>query len=131
MTRPKNARDQWNRLVELGATADIDDVADMSEAEVDAALAKAGFDVAEENRQGKAEHDAAVRASAKRAKPVGLRSRARVWLAAPAAALVTAGSLLVIGESAVVVGNGNADAGTVPPADAGARLDGGESGSAK
>jgi hypothetical protein len=74
MTRPKNPRDQWNELVELGASADVYDVADLSEEQVDAELRNAGFDVEEENRAGKTEHEAALRARARRGgKPRGVR----------------------------------------------------------
>ena len=60
--RGKSSRDKWNELVELGRSADVEQVAYMSEAEVDAELAKEGFDVDELDRIGQAEHDAAVRA---------------------------------------------------------------------
>lgn len=128
MTRPKSSRDQWNELVEIGASAGLDDVAEMSEAEVDAELEKAGFDLAEENRAGKAEHDASVRAAprVKVARPTRA-PRPSLWLASPAAALVTVGMLLSIGETAVTVGSGvHADAATVDAGDAG--LEGGEAG---
>lgn len=126
MTRPKSSRDKWNELVLLGAAADVDDIADMSEEEVDAALAKAGFDVAEENRKGKAEHDAAVRARAPKPKPARIKSRVSAWFAAPAAALVASGTAMLIGETVATVGNGQPDAAADGPADAGP--DGGESG---
>jgi len=128
VTRPKSSRDQWNELVELGASADLDDVAEMSEADVDAELEKAGFDLAEENRAGKAEHDASVRAAprpkvAKPARP----SRPSLWFASPAAALVAVGMLLSIGETVATVGSGgHGDAATVDAGDAG--VEGGEAG---
>ena len=125
MTSPRNPRDQWNELVELGASPDLDDIAEMSEADVDDQLAKAGFDVAEENREGQAEHDAAVRARARKAKPKARRSRGSVWLATPAAVLVAVGTVALMAEPIGMVGSAP-DAGPQRAADAGA--EGGESG---
>jgi hypothetical protein len=125
VTSPKDPRDEWNEIVGLAASRDVDDIADMSEADVDAELAKAGFDVDEENREGKAEHDAAVRARARKAKPKPRPSRASVWLATPAAALVALGSAAVMLEPVVSVVGSAPDAGQ-EAGDAGA--EGGESG---
>jgi hypothetical protein len=66
MTRPKNARDLWNELIALGASAGLDEIADMSEEELDLFLQKAGFDLEEENRDGEAQHEAALAAKSRR-----------------------------------------------------------------
>ena len=121
MTRPKNPRDQWNELVELGASADVDDVADMSEPEVDAELRRAGFDVEEENRAGKAEHEAALRGRARPdAKPRGRGFRTAAWIAAAAALAAMGEVIYVMGAPATVT------VGSAPVVDAGADGEGGD-----
>jgi|HubBroStandDraft_2_1064218.scaffolds.fasta_scaffold171613_2 hypothetical protein len=132
MTRKLNSRETWQAIVDFAADADVDAVAEMSEAEVDAELAKAGFDLAEENREAKAEHEASVDAAmreTRRDRPLvkpPRRPRANPWLSAPAGFLVAIGSLLLLGETAVMVGNGTkADAGLEDAGDAG--VDGGGS----
>jgi hypothetical protein len=114
----KNSREAWHDLVDFAANADFEAVAEMSDAEVDAELAKAGFDLAEENREGQAEHDRSVDAAmreTRRDRPLAKpprRPRANPWLSAPAGFLVAVGSMLLLGETAVMVGNGTkADAG--------------------
>jgi hypothetical protein len=102
MTRAKNARDEWNDIVGLAASPDLDAIADKSEAELDAALAKAGFDVEEENRAGQAEHDAAVRARPRAAKPKARPVGRSVWLAMPAAAMVALGTVEVLMTPAAI-----------------------------
>jgi len=135
MTKPNDPRQQWRELVELGASADLDGVEDMSEDELDAALAKAGADVQALNAQAKAEHDASVGPRAKPAtaprpvsRPVSRAVwRPTAWLAAPAAAIVATGSALLLGESLVMVGSGYDEAGA---GRADARADAGPEGGA-
>ena len=122
MTRPKNPRDQWNELVALGASAGLDEVADMSEAEVDAELRKAGVDVEEENRVGQAEHEAALRARSRpEGKPRRRGLRLAAWVGAATAALVAAGEALYVlgGPGPALVGSGQV-------IDAGADAEGGQ-----
>jgi hypothetical protein len=113
MTRQKkNSRETWHDLVDFAAGADFEAVAEMSEAE--------------------AEHEASVEAAmrdTRRDRPLAKpprRPRANPWLSAPAGFMVAVGSMLLLGETAVMVGNGTkADAGADDAGDAGA--DGGGS----
>jgi hypothetical protein len=112
--RGKSSRDKWNELVELGRSADVEQVAYMSEAEVDAELAKEGFDVDELDRIGQAEHDAAVRAEERESRRKQRVAPANPWLAVPAGVLVAAGMVVSMGAEVVTVGQGaKEDAGAI------------------
>jgi hypothetical protein len=128
---PKTAREEWEKIVDYAARADEDAVADMSEEEVDRALAKAGFDVEKETAIGRAQHDASV-ARAKEAPRKARAPRGSRWLGAPAALLVAAGVALEIAAPPALtgVGDGKPDAGPAVTPDAAAE-DGGPDGATR